>query len=712
MAAKIGGILIDIAADVSKLIEGMNKAQSIVDKNVAMIKKSLGPLAGMFAGIVSIDAMKNIINTADAMGKQAQKLALSSEAWSKYTYVAKFAGVEISTLDSGMSKMIANINNFTRDGGGAGAKAFEELGISAEFAKKNFTSTEIAFDTIISKLQSMDDGYKKTALVQEIFGKGAANIALYANQGASEIERLGKQAETTGNIISQDFADGAAELNDGLETLGSIVTGVGTRIMTKFTPALVQASRAVSDFMGINSKLSNYELNKKIEETTKLLSWYENKAISSTKGAMKIKELSEQLASYKEQLIEVQEFESKAEASRKQFEDDLKIADEKKRKEEEEKKRREKELAESIAQAKKYALDKQQVEEEFSNRYMQSTMSRYDYEETLLKAQKEKYLNYGQEKVKVETWYQAELKKINNERAEEEEQKNREILEKQKEFSDEYNRTMLSRFDYERQLLEKQKEDWIAAKHDEVKIAEIYSQKKQEIAEEEADYFKRMEQDKREASNNWKFGMEDALKEYQKNANDSYMQSKRFFNSTLDGMSSSLADFVIDGKGKFNEFAESVLKDLAKIMIQKQMAGIVGNIMDTSGASSFFSNIFASANGNVFEGGHDVAFANGGVVGSPTYFPMTNGKTGLMGEAGPEAIIPLSRIGNDLGVKSIPSNVVLNITNNTSNEISANKVSELTRINSNGEAEKVLTIVIDGVSRNTLGMRDMIKGLK
>lgn len=36
-------------------------------------------------------------------------------------------------------------------------------------------------------------------------------------------------------------------------------------------------------------------------------------------------------------------------------------------------------------------------------------------------------------------------------------------------------------------------------------------------------------------------------------------------------------------------------------------------------------------------------FASGGVIGSPTYFPLPSGGTGLAGEAGPEAIMPLRR---------------------------------------------------------------------
>lgn len=70
------------------------------------------------------------------------------------------------------------------------------------------------------------------------------------------------------------------------------------------------------------------------------------------------------------------------------------------------------------------------------------------------------------------------------------------------------------------------------------------------------------------------------------------------------------------------------------------------------GGGDFLSSIFGSANGNVFSGGNVVPFATGGIVNRPTLFPMKNG-TGLMGEAGPEAILPLKRgPGGKLGVEA------------------------------------------------------------
>lgn len=78
------------------------------------------------------------------------------------------------------------------------------------------------------------------------------------------------------------------------------------------------------------------------------------------------------------------------------------------------------------------------------------------------------------------------------------------------------------------------------------------------------------------------------------------------------------------------------------------------------GIGGFFGGLFGSANGNVFKNGNVVPFARGGVVTKPTVFPMANG-AGLMGEAGAEAIMPLTRRNGKLGIEG--SATVVNIYN-------------------------------------------------
>ncbi|WP_434611902.1 phage tail tape measure protein [Tabrizicola sp. M-4] len=85
------------------------------------------------------------------------------------------------------------------------------------------------------------------------------------------------------------------------------------------------------------------------------------------------------------------------------------------------------------------------------------------------------------------------------------------------------------------------------------------------------------------------------------------------------------------------------------------------------GMNALFGGALAFAKGGAFAQGRVMPFAQGGVVTSPTLFPMRGG-LGLMGEAGAEAILPLAR-GADgrLGVQAgggggRPVTVVMNIT--------------------------------------------------
>jgi phage-related minor tail protein len=113
-----------------------------------------------------------------------------------------------------------------------------------------------------------------------------------------------------------------------------------------------------------------------------------------------------------------------------------------------------------------------------------------------------------------------------------------------------------------------------------------------------------------------------------------------------------------------------------------------------------FGPIAPSALGNVFTFGRITPFAYGGIFGGPTIFPMANGGTGLAGEAGPEAIMPLRR-GPDgrLGVSAgaaandnrSPGGLVVNVINQTGVQAEAS-----TSRNANGDVTVTLRKMMDG----------------
>lgn len=136
--------------------------------------------------------------------------------------------------------------------------------------------------------------------------------------------------------------------------------------------------------------------------------------------------------------------------------------------------------------------------------------------------------------------------------------------------------------------------------------------------------------------------------------------------------------------------------------------GTVANGGITLGNASGPTAFIPSAHGNVFEGSNIIPFARGGVVDEPTLFKFASG-TGLMGEAGPEAIVPLKR-GSDgnLGIASsgggggsVAVNVQIQNHNNSDVSVSHQK-------NSSGGTD--LTVMVrDAVNQNfATGQHDKV----
>lgn len=122
---------------------------------------------------------------------------------------------------------------------------------------------------------------------------------------------------------------------------------------------------------------------------------------------------------------------------------------------------------------------------------------------------------------------------------------------------------------------------------------------------------------------------------------------------------------IVDGtkttKEAFRDMARDIIRQLYDVLVVQRL---VGNAQNGTGIAGFLGGLFA--NGGAFSAGRQIqAYANGGVVGGPTYFPMAGGKTGLMGEAGPEAIMPLKRgRGGKLGVSVEGASGSVNVVNN------------------------------------------------
>ena len=172
--------------------------------------------------------------------------------------------------------------------------------------------------------------------------------------------------------------------------------------------------------------------------------------------------------------------------------------------------------------------------------------------------------------------------------------------------------------------------------------------------------------------------------------------------NTFQRLEDSMVEFTKTGKFVFKDFAMAVLEDLNRIIIRAMIIrpiaqGIISGISGGAGAGASMesqnglgaSNAALAAKGAHFNGKASY-FAKGGLVNGATPFSYGGGsKLGVMGEKGPEAIMPLKRTASgDLGVQAAPSApVIVNITNNGGGEVQQKE-------SQGPNGEKILDIII------------------
>lgn len=182
------------------------------------------------------------------------------------------------------------------------------------------------------------------------------------------------------------------------------------------------------------------------------------------------------------------------------------------------------------------------------------------------------------------------------------------------------------------------------------------------------------------AQSDWRKGATSAFENYLESARDVAGQTKALFTNAFSSMEDAVVNFAMTGKFSFSEFTKSILADMARIAARQAASSLLSNLASwgASAAASYFGGGSTSAgstqagyspevidawaatqaDGGAWSKGVQL-FANGGaftnsIVSTPTAFGMAGGKMGVMGEAGDEAVMPLTRTsGGQLGVMAV-----------------------------------------------------------
>ncbi|KAA1140619.1 phage tail tape measure protein [Citrobacter portucalensis] len=173
----------------------------------------------------------------------------------------------------------------------------------------------------------------------------------------------------------------------------------------------------------------------------------------------------------------------------------------------------------------------------------------------------------------------------------------------------------------------------------------------------------------------WTTGMREGFANWADTASDYASQSADLVNNAMSGLVGNISDALAGNKVDWEDWASSVLQSMQKIILNAMLvdslrsasnsgffssiggmfgagAGAVSGSTPSGAYNSAASGIKLNAKGGAYASESLSAYSNS-IVSTPTYFAFAKG-AGLMGEAGPEAIMPLTRSADgSLGVRMV-----------------------------------------------------------
>jgi hypothetical protein len=221
----IGALAVRIGADASELVSELKKADTALGKTGALLAEGAAS-AAKFAAVAGVAGaalaamVHRVADSADQLGKMAQKVGISVEALSGLKYAAELSDLSLEQLGTGLKQL---------------SKFMVEN-------KMEGVSVEEQLLKIADEFSGAADGATKTAVAMKYFGKSGADMIPLLNQGRAGIEQLRQEAQRLGIVISQEAAAAAEQFNDNLKRLKASSEGTAIVIAGPLVKALGDAA--------------------------------------------------------------------------------------------------------------------------------------------------------------------------------------------------------------------------------------------------------------------------------------------------------------------------------------------------------------------------------------------------------------------------------------------------------------------------------------
>lgn len=270
MSRSLGTLTLDLIAKTGGFESGMDKAARIADKKTREMERQSRERAKaievaftrMAAGVTAawgalnvLGSVKQAADLADQLSKLSQRTGVAIESLSALNYAA---GLNDATFDD-MGEALKGLANKMFEAaskGGEAAEAFDALGIRVTDSAGKLRSVDAVLLDIADAFSKMEDGAGKSAIANKLMEESGIRLIPTLNNGRAGLEAMRKEAEALGGIMGEDLAKASVELNDNLTRMQTLAQGLAASVGNALIPTInalatefLNARRAGLSFM-------------------------------------------------------------------------------------------------------------------------------------------------------------------------------------------------------------------------------------------------------------------------------------------------------------------------------------------------------------------------------------------------------------------------------------------------------------------------------
>jgi hypothetical protein len=243
------------------------KPLAAMENRVSGLKLSMAAFAGFAVSkATAVFALaESASTTAKSVSFMSQQVGMATGRFQELREAAEHSGVEVEQFTVAM-RLLSRHAYDASTGSEQARKGFAAIGVQVTDANGKLKTSDALLYEVAAKFKTMENGVKKTALAQELFGRSGALMIPMLSKGAEGLRAASAEAHKYGIVMSDEAIAKAKTFREVQKDLKEMLEGLRLTLGSRVIPAVTRMMEALKSWAEANAGRVTEQLGRALEQ--------------------------------------------------------------------------------------------------------------------------------------------------------------------------------------------------------------------------------------------------------------------------------------------------------------------------------------------------------------------------------------------------------------------------------------------------------------